>query len=112
MEKGGIVHMDAAAYTRLLKDLYTPSAKSPCVIHIPEMRFAMIDGSGDPNTSKDFEDAVGALYSLSYGIKMLPKKGVVPPGYFEYKVSAKASGIWPRARSTPRPAKPISFGRS
>jgi hypothetical protein len=53
--------MDAAAYALLLKDLYVPSAKKPCIVQIPAMGFAMIDGSGDPNTSKEFEDAVGAL---------------------------------------------------
>jgi hypothetical protein len=85
--------MDAAEYKALLKDLYLPSAKTPCITKVPEMRFAMIDGAGDPNTSGEFEDAVGALYSVSYGIRMLPKKGIVPPGYFEYKVSA-LEGLW------------------
>lgn len=88
--------MDTQAYNQLLKTLYLPSAKSPSILEIPAMRFAMIDGSGDPNTSKEFEEAVGALYSVSYGIKMLPKKGAAPPGYFEYKVSA-LEGLWDMA---------------
>ena len=33
-----------------------------------------------------FADDIEALYSLSYGIKMLPKKGVTPDGYFDYTV--------------------------
>ena len=33
------------------------------------MRFLMVDGSGDPNTSQDFQDAIQALYSVSYTLK-------------------------------------------
>ena len=85
--------MQKEAYEALVKRLYFPPRKTPKIIEIPLMNFAMIDGEGDPNTDARFADAVGALYSLSYGIKMLPKKGVVPPGYFDYKVSA-LEGLW------------------
>jgi hypothetical protein len=30
--------------------LYKPSAKACEIVDVPEMRFLMIDGSGDPNT--------------------------------------------------------------
>jgi len=85
--------MDKSEYGALVKRLYLPSAKQPEILTVPPMRYAMIDGEGDPNTSEEFQDAVGALYSVSYGIKMLPKKGVVPEGYFEYKVNA-LEGLW------------------
>ena len=35
----------------------------------------MIDGEGDPNTSQSFQEAVEALFSLSYTLKFLVKKG-------------------------------------
>lgn len=85
--------MDVSEYENIFSRLYKPSAKIPEMIAIPPMRFAMIDGSGDPNTSKDFEDAVSALYGISYGIKFLPKKNAAPAGYFEYRVSA-LEGLW------------------
>lgn len=78
--------MKKVDFKKELKHLYIPSKKQPSIINIPEMNFIMIDGAGDPNTSGDFQSAVEALYSISYGIKMLPKKGITPEGYFEYVV--------------------------
>ena len=80
-------------YARLIKALYFPLSKKPVILGVPPMQYAMIDGHGDPNTSPEFQDAVGALYAVSYGIKMLPKKGIIPDGYFEYKVNA-LEGLW------------------
>ena len=54
--------------------LYKPSAKTPQIVEVPEMKFAAISGTGNPNTSEDFAEAVAALYGLSYTIKMMPKK--------------------------------------
>lgn len=34
-----------------LKHLYQPSAKEVVQIDVPTLRFLMIDGEGDPNTS-------------------------------------------------------------
>ncbi|MGI5919244.1 MAG: GyrI-like domain-containing protein [Christensenellales bacterium] len=85
--------MDKPEYDALVKRLYFPPAKQPQILTVSPMRYVMIDGQGDPNTSEAFQDAVAALYSVSYGIKMLPKKGTAPPGYFEYKVSA-LEGLW------------------
>jgi hypothetical protein len=91
------INMNAEDYKALIKSLYFP--KRPEIIEIPPLRYAMIDGQGDPNTSEAFQDAVGALYAVSYGIKMLPKKGIVPEGYFEYKVNA-LEGLWDMREST------------
>lgn len=85
--------MEKAEYDALVKKLYFPSAKQPQIILMPPLRYAMADGRGDPNTSAEFQDALSALYAVSYGIKMLPKKGVLPEGYFEYKVNA-LEGLW------------------
>ncbi len=85
--------MEKPEYDALVKKLYFPSAKQPEIITIPTLRYAMADGHGDPNTSPQFQDALGALYAISYGIRMLPKKGIVPDGYFEYKVNA-LEGLW------------------
>lgn len=74
------------------KDLYLPS-KKPHLISIPKFKFITIKGQGDPNTSEEFSEAIGALYSLSYTIKMLPKKGIVPEGYFDYVVFP-LEGVW------------------
>lgn len=59
-----------------LRDLYTAPIRNEAIVDVPELTFLMVDGSGDPNTSIEYRDAVGALYSLSYGLKFAVKKGV------------------------------------
>ena len=49
-------------------------------------------GKGNPN-QEGFRTDVEALYTLSYGIRMLPKKGVTPEGFVEYTVFP-LEGIW------------------
>ena len=73
------------------KVLYLPSA-TPCLVDVPRHKFYAISGSGNPNDDV-FGGVVGALYALSYGIKMMPKKGVAPEGYFEYTIYP-LEGVW------------------
>ncbi len=67
--------MSKIDYTRELGYLYKPSAKTVQIVQVPEMNFLMVDGQGDPNTSRSFQDAVDVLYSVSYAVKFLVKKG-------------------------------------
>ena len=73
------------------KDLYIPKQKSE-LIKVPEQKFLMIDGKGNPN-DEDFSERIGALYSLAYAIRMMPKQGYTPEGYFEYTVYP-LEGVW------------------
>ena len=57
------------------KHLYNPSSKEVLVIDVPEMSFLMIDGVGNPNTAQEYQDAVEALYAVSYALKFMVKKG-------------------------------------
>ena len=57
-----------------LKHLYQPSAKEVVAVDVPPLRFLMIDGRGDPNTSPEYSGAVEALFSVSYAAKFLVKK--------------------------------------
>ena len=67
-----------------LKHLYTTSATAFSFVDVIPMNFIMIDGSGDPNKAKEYQDAIEALYSISYTIKFMVKKekeidyGVMP----------------------------------
>lgn len=54
--------------------LYAPSAAHPEIVDVPELDFLMVDGSGNPNTSEEFQHAIEALFSLSYGIHFALKK--------------------------------------
>jgi hypothetical protein len=57
-----------------LKHLYRPSAKAVSVENVPAMNFLMIDGSGNPNTSPEYAQAVEALFALAYALKFKIKK--------------------------------------
>jgi hypothetical protein len=51
------------------------------------MSFVMVDGAGDPNQEQGaYARAVQALYSLTYTIRMSPRAGRAPEGYFEFAV--------------------------
>lgn len=71
-------------FKKELKYLYQPSAKEVVLVEVPAMNFLMIDGQGDPNTSRSYQEAVEALFSAAYAIKFKVKKtlaidyGVLP----------------------------------
>ena len=69
--------------------LYKATTK-PVVIKVPKLRYLMIDGQGDPNTSKAFADAITTLYGLSYTMKFMLKKG---PEAIDYPVMP-LEAIW------------------
>jgi len=73
--------MEKTDYLKQLKHLYGPSAKKVECVEVPQMNFLMVDGAGDPNTSKSFSDAIEALYPLSYTLKFMVKKGAIAIDY-------------------------------
>lgn len=72
------------------KALYSASAKQAVRVDVPALRFLMIDGSGDPNTSPAYAQAVQALFSVSYAAKFLLKK---EPQGIDYAVMP-LEGLW------------------
>ncbi len=73
------------------KELYLP-ATQPAKIDVPPINYFTLKGKGNPN-SEAFKESVEALYALSYAIRMLPKKGITPEGYYEYTVFP-IEGVW------------------
>ncbi len=73
------------------KEIYLPKNK-PVIIQIPEYKYFTIEGSGNPNDDH-FPEYIAVLYSLSYAVKMSPKKGLEPKGYFDYTVYP-LEGVW------------------
>ena len=59
---------------KVYKEQYTARVGKPALVTVPERPFLMIDGSGDPNTSQEYADAVAALYPIAYGIRAAIKK--------------------------------------
>jgi len=51
--------------------------REPVLVSVPAMKYLMVDGQGDPSSSQDFRDAIGALYGLAYTMKfMLKARGI------------------------------------
>lgn len=76
--------MEKVDFKKDLDYLYKPSSKEFSVITVPPLKYLMVDGEGDPNTSTEYVEAIEALYSVSYTLKFMSKKEleqdyVVPP---------------------------------
>jgi hypothetical protein len=75
---------------KTLKHFYLPSASKVAQVEIPPMNYLMVDGVGDPNTEKSYQEAVEALFTLSYTLKFMTKKG---PLAMDYGVMP-LEGLW------------------
>ena len=52
---------------------YFKASKNFTVEKFPKYKYLMVDGQGDPNTSKAFQEAMELLYSTAYTIKFTRK---------------------------------------
>ncbi|WP_413110441.1 GyrI-like domain-containing protein [Thaumasiovibrio sp. DFM-14] len=66
--------MSKIDFKKTLKHLYRPSAKCVVEVDVHEMQFLVIDGTGGPE-DPTFQEAIEALYSVSYTLKFIIKKG-------------------------------------
>ncbi len=55
--------MQKIDFKKTLKHLYLPSAGKAVLVDIPSMNYLMVDGAGDPNTEKSYQQAVEALFA-------------------------------------------------
>ena len=78
-----------------LKEFYQPSARTVSLVDVPCFQFAMIDGriepGGSPGDSPAFQQAVEALYGVSYTLKFTSKLRRQDP--VDYPVMA-LEGLW------------------
>ena len=72
-----------------LRVLYSPSPDESVLVRVPRFNYVMIDGSGDPNESQEFREAVQALYAAAYTLKFMIKK----EKKVDYPVMA-LEGLW------------------
>jgi len=75
---------------KALKPLYSPSAKAPVIVEVPELAFLMLDGRGDPNSAEEYQAALQALYGVAYTLKFTLKKAAPER---DFKV-APLEGLW------------------
>ena len=65
--------MTVEEFHKRLKELYLPPERQFTLVDVPEIRFAVIDGKGNPESDESAE-AVKWLYSVVHLIKPLVKK--------------------------------------
>lgn len=73
--------MEKIDLKKKLKNLYQPSSKEVVQVDVPTMSYLMVDGSGNPNTSKEYSDAIETLFTISYAVKFMVKKGALAIDY-------------------------------
>ncbi len=85
----------AKAYDDLLKALYAGVKPRVEEISIPPIQAICVTGNEPPGT-KQYQDAVAALYGIGYSLKMGLKfeKLRRPAGYFDYRVGALETFWW------------------
>lgn len=76
-------------FKKTLKACYQASA-SIAVVDVPALNYLMVDGSGDPNMSPEYAQAVEVLFTVSYTAKFKLKKG---PAAVDYAVMP-LEGLW------------------
>ena len=78
-----------------LKRYYQPSAKAVDLVDVPRFKFIMLDGTlkagATPGTSREFQEAIGAMYGFAYTLKFASKLRTVRP--IDYPVMA-LEGLW------------------
>jgi len=77
-------------FKREFSHLYKASSKAVAEVDVPELRYLMVDGRGDPNTTPAYAEAVAALFSVSYTAKFMVKRG---PEKIDYAVMP-LEGLW------------------
>lgn len=55
-------------------DAYRARHREFRIIDVPPLRYLMVDGHGDPNTAKEYADALSALYPVAYKLKFASKQ--------------------------------------
>lgn len=87
--------MEKIDFKKTYKVLYSASTKKVEIIDVPELRYIVFDGQGDPNSSIEFQEKIEAMYSIVYTLKfMLKFAKEKPAGYYDYVVPPFESLWW------------------
>lgn len=82
--------MEKVDFKKALRALYNPKNTELWeIVDVPEMKFLMVDGEGNPNTAASYSEAIEALYAVSYTLKFMSKRELGK----DYVVSA-LEGLW------------------
>lgn len=98
--------METIDFKRQYRKLYSAPQGTPTIVDVPPLQYLMVDGSGDPNTSPRFREAMSGLYPVAYTLRfaikaeeqvaysVMPLQGLwwLPDGDFDFSV--KDRWIW------------------
>jgi hypothetical protein len=71
------------------KQLFSAPVKDFILVEVPPLQYLMFDGRGDPNTVAEYQQAIEALYALSYTLKFMSKRA-----FDRDYVVAPLEGLW------------------
>lgn len=66
--------MEKIDLKKVLKEFYSTKKNEAFFVEMPDAKYLMIDGTGDPNNSEQFGKCVEALYGVAYTIKFKAKE--------------------------------------
>jgi hypothetical protein len=81
--------MDRLDLKKELKSLYNAPTDEVVEVVVPSIDYLMIDGEGDPSSSRKYKEAIEALFSTAYALKFAVKKS----GKADYSVMP-LEGLW------------------
>ena len=73
---------------KTLKEFYNPPVGEPVLVDLPQMKYIMVDGAGEPG-GESFQQAMGVLYNVAYTMKFQVKKALKK----DYDMMAP-EGLW------------------
>ena len=98
--------LETIDFKKVYRPLYTAPKDTPVIVEVPPLQYLMVDGSGNPNTSPRFPEAMSGLYPVAYTLRfaikaeeqvaysVMPLQGLwwLPDGEFDFSV--KDRWIW------------------
>jgi hypothetical protein len=82
--------METIDLRKQMKDLWNPPVGKMVLVTVPAMPYLVIEGVGNPSTSRAFQEAIQALYSAAYTMKF----GAKSAGVAEWKVTPLEALWW------------------
>ena len=98
--------LETIDFKKEYRELYSAPKGVPGMVDVPPLQYLMVDGSGNPNTSPRFQEAMSGLYPVAYTLRfaikadeqvaysVMPLQGLwwLPDGEFDF--SLKDRWIW------------------
>ena len=98
--------LETVDFKKAFRPLYTAPKETPTIVEVPPLQYLMVDGSGNPNTSPRFPEAMSGLYPVAYTLRfaikaeeqvaysVMPLQGLwwLPDGEFDFSVKDRL--IW------------------